>query len=102
MYDLFHFTVLKKAFDTFDHEKKGCIDVVMVRTILNMLGVHVTEKMFEEIIQEVDADGSGELEFDEFCTLASRFLVEEDEAAMQAELKEAFRLYDKAGTGEIK
>ncbi|GLV32829.1 Troponin C at 41C [Carabus blaptoides fortunei] len=94
-------TLLKKAFDTFDHEKKGYIDVVMVRTILNMLGVHVTEKMFEEIITEVDADGSGQLEFDEFCTLASRFLVEEDEAAMLQELKEAFRLYDKAGNGYI-
>lgn len=42
--------------------------------------------------------GSGELEFEEFITLASRFMVEEDAEAMQAELKEAFRLYDKEGT----
>lgn len=41
--------------------------------------------------------GSGELEFNEFCTLAARFLVEEDAEAMQQELKEAFRLYDKEG-----
>lgn len=40
---------------------------------------------------------SGELEFSEFCTLAARFLVEEDAEAMQQELKEAFRLYDKEG-----
>lgn len=43
--------------------------------------------------------GSGELEFAEFCTLAARFLVEEDAEAMQQELKEAFRLYDKEGKG---
>ncbi len=30
-------------------------------------------------------------------TLASRFLVEEDSEAMQQELREAFRLYDKEG-----
>lgn len=42
--------------------------------------------------------GSGELEFEEFVTLASRFMVEEDAEAMQQELKEAFRLYDKEGT----
>jgi hypothetical protein len=41
--------------------------------------------------------GSGELEFEEFVTLAGRFLVEEDAEAMQQELREAFRLYDKEG-----
>ncbi|KAH8042111.1 hypothetical protein HPB51_021195 [Rhipicephalus microplus] len=45
--------------------------------------------------------GSGELEFDEFVALAARFLVEEDSEAMQEELREAFRLYDKEGNGYI-
>ena len=42
--------------------------------------------------------GSGELEFEEFCILAARFLIEEDEEQMKRELKEAFRFYDKEGT----
>ena len=41
--------------------------------------------------------GSGELEFEEFCILAARFLIEEDEEQMKKELKEAFRFYDKDG-----
>lgn len=41
---------------------------------------------------------SGRLEFEEFVTLAAKFIVEEDDEAMQKELKEAFRLYDKEGT----
>jgi calmodulin len=45
--------------------------------------------------------GSGELEFEEFCMLSARFLVEEDAEAMQQELREAFRLYDKEGNGYI-
>lgn len=45
--------------------------------------------------------GSGELEFDEFLTLTARFLVEEDAEAMQEELREAFRMYDKEGNGYI-
>lgn len=49
------------------------------------------------IFREVDDDGSGELEFEEFVQLAARFMVEEDAEAMQQELKEAFRLYDKEG-----
>ncbi|KAF7277943.1 troponin C-like [Rhynchophorus ferrugineus] len=93
--------LLKNAFDTFDVEKKGSIGVVMIGTILSMLGIQTTETMLAEIIAEVDEDGSGELEFEEFITLASRFMVEEDAEAMQQELKEAFRLYDKEGNGYI-
>lgn len=48
-----------------------------------------------------DISGSGQLEFEEFVTLAAGFLTEDeqqDAAAMQEELREAFRLYDKEGT----
>ena len=44
--------------------------------------------------------GSGELEFEEFCILAARFLIEEDEEQMRKELKEAFRFYDKEGESD--
>lgn len=42
------------------------------------------------------------MEFEEFLALCARFLVEEDAEAMQEELREAFRLYDKEGNGYIK
>ena len=54
-------------------------------------------KFFQEIVDEIDEDGSGELEFPEFIQLASKFLVEEDEEQMKWELREAFRIYDKQG-----
>lgn len=41
------------------------------------------------------------MEFDEFLALTARFLVEEDSEAMQEELREAFRMYDKEGNGYI-
>jgi hypothetical protein len=40
---------------------------------------------------------SGRLEFEEFITLAAKFIIEEDAEAMEKELREAFRLYDKEG-----
>ena len=40
---------------------------------------------------------SGRLEFDEFVTLAAKFIIEEDAEAMEKECREAFRLYDKEG-----
>ena len=48
----------------------------------------------------VFAPGSGELEFEEFCILAARFLIEEDEEQMKRELKEAFRFYDREGASD--
>ena len=44
---------------------------------------------------------SGRLEFDEFITLAAKFIIEEDVEAMEKELREAFRLYDKEGKFEF-
>lgn len=42
--------------------------------------------------------GAGEIDFDSFCELSSRFLAEEENPEqMQQELREAFRLYDKEG-----
>lgn len=95
------FPVLRNAFNAFDQEKNGFIGAVMVGSILSMLGHNLDDQMLKEIIAEVDEDGSGEIEFEEFVTLAARFLVEEDAEAVQKELREAFRLYDKEGNGYI-
>nr|QGQ62246.1 Troponin C [Demodex brevis] len=94
--------MLRKAFDMFDRQKKGYIACNMVSTILRTLGQTFEESDLQQLIVEIDADGSGQLEFDEFLTLTARFLVEEDAEAMQEELREAFRLYDKEGNGYIK
>ena len=51
----------------------------------------------KEIVDDIDEDGSGMLEFPEFIQLAAKFLIEEDEEQMKWELKEAFRIYDKHG-----
>merc|ERR1711988_279250 len=72
-----------------------------MKEILQMMGLRVKQEALDAIIQEVDEDGSGELEFEEFCILAARFLIEEDEEQMRKELKEAFRFYDKEAEGYL-
>ena len=47
---------------------------------------------------KISCFSDGKLDFDSFVSIASNFLEEEDDEAMQQELKEAFRLYDKEGT----
>lgn len=92
---------LRKAFDSFDTDKKGYITCETVATILKMMGVKISEKNLQEVIAETDEDGSGQLEFEEFAELSAKFLIEEDEEALKNELREAFRIYDKEGQGFI-
>merc|ERR1739845_132074 len=91
--------VLKGCFDGFADED-GAIPADNVGGILSMMGMKVKPSALKEIIEEIDEDGSGLLEFGEFCQLAAKFLVEEDEA-LKKELKEAFRIYDKDQQGYI-
>lgn len=65
-----------------------------------MMGTAFTEETLNETIAEIDEDGSGQIEFEEFTILAAKFIVEEDDEDVQKELKEAFRLYDKEGTND--
>merc|ERR1711892_78446 len=92
--------VLKRCFDGFADED-GAIPADNVGGILTMMGMKVKPSALREIIEEIYEDGSGLLEFVEFCQLAARFLVEEDEEALKKELKEAFRIYDKDQLGYI-
>ena len=70
--------------------------------ILRGMGFRPSKEELQEILLEIDEDGSGEIEFEEFCQLCAKFLIEEpDEETMKTELKEAFRVYDKEANGFI-
>ena len=94
--------VLKLCFNLFDTKKQEFLDADDLEDILRVFGFRPSKEELQEILVEIDEDGSGEIEFGEFCQLCAKFLVEEpDEETMKAELKDAFRMYDKEGNGYI-
>jgi Ca2+-binding EF-hand superfamily protein len=74
---------LKKAFDSFDREKSGSISTETVAEILRLMGQAFNQKILDEMIEEVDEDKSGRLEFEEFIVLCAKFIVEEDDEARE-------------------
>ena len=57
------------------------------------MGFRPTEEELKSLLEEIDEDGSGEIEIGEFCQLCATFLVEDpDMETMKRELKDAFRL----------
>ncbi|KAG8265044.1 hypothetical protein J6590_103704 [Homalodisca vitripennis] len=87
---------MRKGFMMIDIHKTGSIETSKIAEALNKMGLEMfDEEKLEELIDEVDVDETGKVDFDQFCQIVGTFLEEEDAEAMQAELKEAFRLYDK-------
>ena len=60
-------------------------------------GQNPTEAEVQDMINEVDVDGSGYLEFPEFCMMMHKKLNEGDQ---ENDLKEVFRVFGKDETGE--
>ena len=65
---------------------------------MRSLGQNPTEAELKDMINEVDADGNGTIDFPEFLTMMARKMRDSDS---EAEIKEAFKVFDKDGNGYI-
>ena len=92
---------LKKGFEGFDKEGGGTISQTSMQMILKGMGVKMEKDDMDSYSAEVDENASGKFSFGMFCSIAARFMIEDDEEQMKEELKEAFRIYDKQGQGFI-
>jgi calmodulin len=62
---------LREAFRVFDKNNRGVIDVSDLKVIFNALDPDMPDEEIDQIIQEVDEDGSGTVDFEEFLKLMS-------------------------------
>ena len=88
----------KEAFQIFDKDGDGSITTKELGTVMRSLGQNPSEEELKVMIEDVDADGSGTIDFKEFLGLMARKMKETD---TEEELIEAFKVFDRDGNGLI-
>ncbi|MBA0835446.1 hypothetical protein Goarm_007726, partial [Gossypium armourianum] len=78
--------------------RAGCITTKDLGTVVRSLGQNPTEAELQGMINEVDADQNGTIDFPEFLNLIARKMKDTDS---EEELKEAFKVFDKDQNGFI-
>merc|ERR1712022_96093 len=89
----------KEAFSLFDKDGDGTITTKELGTVMRSLGQNPTEAELQDMINEVDADGSGTIDFPDFLNLMARKMKDTDS---EEEIKEAFKVFDKEGDEMIR
>merc|ERR1712232_1295074 len=88
----------KEAFSLFDKDGDGTITTKELGTVMRSLGQNPTEAELQDMINEVDADGNGSVDFPEFLSLTARKMKDTD---TEEELIESFKVFDRGGNGFI-
>jgi calmodulin len=77
---------LRDAFAVFDTDGSGSIDRKELKRLMKKLGQALTEAEVDAMMDEVDANGDGEISYEEFKLMMVRFLFSYSEAIAVAEL----------------
>merc|ERR1711934_1317076 len=89
----------RKNFNLFDKKRTGAIPIGDIGTVLRSLGQNPTEAELAALMEEVDKDKSGTIEFEEFIDLMVR--TNKTHERMEEEIKNAFLTFDADGSGFI-
>lgn len=84
----------KQAFDIFDEDGGGDISTRELHRVMKLLGQTPSPDQLQQIVNEVDADGSGTIDFDEFLVMMVMQLREETKGEEEGVLRDCFHLYD--------
>ncbi|XP_029298245.1 caltractin [Cottoperca gobio] len=89
---------IKEAFDLFDTDGTGTIDVKELKVAMRALGFEPKKEDIKKMIADIDKEGSGTIDFSDFLSIMTVKMSEKD---CKEEILKAFRLFDDDGTGKI-
>ena len=89
---------IREAFNLFDTDHSGSIDYRELKAAMRALGFEVKKEELKKMITDIDADGSGNIEFPEFLEMMTGKMGEKD---TKEEIIKVFKLFDDDSTGKI-
>ncbi|KAF1575878.1 UNVERIFIED_CONTAM: Calmodulin, partial [Eudyptes robustus] len=88
----------KEAFELFDKDGDGRVTALELGIVMQSLGHTPTEQELIDMVNEIDEDGNGSIELEEFVKMMSRKVKDTE---TEKELQEAFQVFDKDNDGYI-
>lgn len=82
-------TEFKEAFALFDKDGDGSITTAELGNVMRALGFNPTQAELQDMINEIDSNGNGEIDFAEFLTMMAR---KAQDADSEDEIREAFKV----------
>ncbi|GAA0145401.1 hypothetical protein LIER_05602 [Lithospermum erythrorhizon] len=87
----------REAFLVIDKDSDGVITIVELATVIQSLNERPTKEEIEEMMNEVEVDGNGTIDFEGFLNIMGRKMKDN----VGEELKEAFKVFDRDQDGFI-
>ena len=82
----------QEIFNLVDLDKGGTISKDELKQLMNTLGLKPTQEELNQMVDEIDADGNGEIDFDEFVTVMSRKV---NTSYTPTQVKAAFKVFER-------
>lgn len=89
---------IREAFELFDVDGSGTINVRELKIAMQALGFEPTKEELRTLEAELNVEGSGSIRFEDFLTIMSVKVSQKDE---KEEMLKAFKLFDDDCTGTI-
>tara|TARA_B110000305_G_C19272224_1_gene555045 strand:+ start:475 stop:954 length:480 start_codon:yes stop_codon:yes gene_type:complete len=89
---------IKEAFQLFDTEGRGQIDIKELKAAFRALGFQVKKAEIRTMMSDVDKEGADNITFDEFVEMCGPKMTSRD---TRDEIMKVFGLFDDDGTGAI-
>jgi Ca2+-binding EF-hand superfamily protein len=89
---------LREAFELFDTDGNGTIDTNELKAAMQNLGFDAKNHTVYQMISDIDRNGTGDINFDEFLDLMTVKLGDNDS---EEEVRKVFNLFDDDKTGYI-
>merc|ERR1712000_91923 len=89
---------IREAFNLFDGDQSGAIDVRELKAAMRALGFEVKNEELKKMVSDVDNDGNGTIEFAEFLEMMTGKMGEKDS---REDIEKVFKLFDDDNTNKI-